>query len=206
MTNPTGSGSNLPPEDQPGWGAPPPQPGYGQQPPYGQAPGYGQQPPYGQQPGYGQAPGYGQPYPAAPGYDAPAATTPMMDFGTAVRSVLTQYATFTGRARRSEFWWFILASFLASIVTSIIDVAIGSEVTAGMGIVSLLLSLALLIPTLAVGARRLHDIGRTGWWQLIGLTVIGYVVLIVFWALDGQPGPNQHGPSPKYQAAGGYGY
>jgi uncharacterized membrane protein YhaH (DUF805 family) len=129
-----------------------------------------------------------------------------MDIGTAVRSVLTQYANFTGRARRSEFWWFILASFLASIVTSIIDVAIGSEVFAGSGIVSLALSLALLIPTLAVGARRLHDTGKSGWWQLIWLTGIGIIVLIVFWALDSELRPNQHGPSPKYQAAGGYGY
>ncbi|MDT0277269.1 DUF805 domain-containing protein [Blastococcus goldschmidtiae] len=186
MTNPPGSGSNLPPEDQPGWGTPPAQPGYGQQP------------------AYGQQPGYGQPYPSAPGYDAPAAATPMMDIGTAVRSVLTQYAVFTGRARRSEFWWFVLASFLASIVTSVIDVAIGSEVYAGTGIFSLLLSLALLIPSLAVGARRLHDTGKSGWWQLIWLTGIGIIVLIVLWALDGHPGPNQHGPSPKYQAAGGY--
>ncbi|MGY2128936.1 DUF805 domain-containing protein [Blastococcus sp. SYSU DS0617] len=192
MTNPTGSGPEYPQGGgDPGqsWGAPQQQPGYGQQPQYG------------------QAPGYGQPYPAAPGYDAPAASTPMMDIGTAVRSVLTQYATFTGRARRSEYWWFALASFLASIVTSIIDLAIGSEVTAGMGILSLLLSLALLIPSLAVGVRRLHDTGKSGWWLLIGLVpLIGFIVLIVFFVQDSQPGPNQHGPSPKYQAAGGYGY
>ena len=80
MTNPPGSGSNLPPEDQPGWGAPPPQSGYGQQPGYGQDPGYGQQPAYGQQPGYGQgypaAPGYGQAdYGQAPGAKRPGQVT-----------------------------------------------------------------------------------------------------------------------------------
>jgi uncharacterized membrane protein YhaH (DUF805 family) len=128
-----------------------------------------------------------------------------MSFPNAVRSVLTQYANFHGRARRSEFWWFMLASLLASIVASIIDAAIGSDVGAGTGVVSLLLSLALLIPTLAVGARRLHDTGKTGWWQLIALVpLVGIIVLIVFWAQDGHPNPNQHGPSPKYQAAGGY--
>jgi uncharacterized membrane protein YhaH (DUF805 family) len=196
VTNPPGSGSNLPPEDQPGWGAPPPQ-----QPGYGQAPGYGQQPAYGQQPGYGQG------YPAAPGYSAPSPATPQMDIGTAVRSVLTQYANFTGRARRSEFWWFFLASFLASIVASIIDGVIGSAVVGTTGIVGLLLILALFVPSLAVGARRLHDTGKSGWWQLLLLIpLIGFIVMVVFWAQDGHPAPNQHGPSPKYQAAGGYGY
>jgi uncharacterized membrane protein YhaH (DUF805 family) len=126
--------------------------------------------------------------------------------GTAVRSVLTQYANFTGRARRSEFWWFFLASFLASIVASVIDFAIGSEIVGSTGIVGVLLLLALFVPTLAVGARWLHDTGKSGWWQLLGLTVIGYIVLIVFWVQDSHAGPNQHGPSPKYQAAGGYGY
>ncbi len=202
MTNPPGSGSDLPPEDQPGWGAPPPQ-----QPGYGQAPGYGQQPGYGDAPGYGQQPAYGQPYPSAPGYDAPSAASPQMDIGTAVRSVLTQYATFSGRARRSEFWWFALASFLASIVASIIDAVIGSDLGAGTGVISLLLSLALLIPSIAVAVRRLHDTGKSGWWVLLWLIpIVGWIVLIVFWAQDGHPAPNQHGPSPKYQAAGGYGY
>jgi uncharacterized membrane protein YhaH (DUF805 family) len=189
VTNPPGSGSDLPPEDQPGWGATPPQPGYGQAP------------------GYGQQPGYGQGYPPAPGYSAPPPATPQMDIGTAVRSVLTQYATFSGRARRSEYWWFALASFLASIVTSIIDAVIGSDLGAGTGVISLLLSLALIIPSLAVGVRRLHDTGRSGWWLLIALVpLVGFIVLIVFFCQDSQPGPNQYGPSPKYQAAGGYGY
>jgi uncharacterized membrane protein YhaH (DUF805 family) len=124
-----------------------------------------------------------------------------MDIGTAVRSVLTQYANFTGRARRSEFWWFYLAQFLASIVAGIIDGVLGFP------LFQLVVGLGLLIPMLAVGARRLHDTGRSGWWQLIGIVpIVGWIVLIVFWATDGHPGPNQHGPSPKYQAAGGYGY
>ena len=171
--------------------------GYG-----GTAQGYGGQPQ-----GYGAPqPGYPpQGYAAAPSYAGGGGATPQMSFPDAVRSVLTQYANFNGRARRSEFWWFMLASLLASIVASIIDAAMGSDVGAGTGVVGLLLSLALLIPTLAVGARRLHDTGKTGWWQLIALVpLVGIIVLIVFWAQDGHPNPNQHGPSPKYQAAGGY--
>jgi uncharacterized membrane protein YhaH (DUF805 family) len=198
VTNPPGSGSNLPPEDQPGWGAPPPQqPGYGQAPGYGQQPGYDQQPGYGQQPPYGQQPGYGQGYPAAPGYSAPSPATPQMDIGTAVRSVLTQYANFTGRARRSEFWWFYLASVLASIVAAIIDGILGFP------LFQLVVGLGLIVPQLAVGARRLHDTGKSGWWQLIALVpLVGIIVLIVFFVQDSQPGANQHGPSPKYPAAG----
>jgi uncharacterized membrane protein YhaH (DUF805 family) len=200
MSNPTGSDPNYPQgaQGQPGYGAPQ-QPGYGTP----QQPGYGAP----QQPGYGApVPGYQpQGYGPAPSYAGGGGATPQMGFADAVRSVLTQYANFNGRARRSEFWWFYLASFLASIVASIVDVAIGSEVTAGTGVVGTLLFLALLIPTLAVGARRLHDTGKTGWWQLIALVpLVGIIVLIVFWAQDGHPNPNQHGPSPKYQAAGGY--
>ena len=129
----------------------------------------------------------------------------MLDFGTAVTSVLTQYATFTGRARRSEYWWFALASVLASVVASVLDVAL-TDAAAGAGLFSLVLTLALFLPSLAVGVRRLHDTGRSGWWMLISLTIIGIIVLIVFFVQDSQPGPNQHGPSPKYQAAGGSGY
>jgi len=138
-------------------------------------------------------------YPAAPGYNAPAAATPQMDIATAVRSVLGQYANFQGRARRSEFWWFYLASVVATIVAAILDAVIGAP------IFQIVVGLGLVIPTLAVGARRLHDIGKSGWWQLIGLVpLVGFIVLIVFYAQDGHPTPNQHGPSPKYQAAGAH--
>jgi uncharacterized membrane protein YhaH (DUF805 family) len=210
MSNPTGSDPNHPQggaQGQPGWGAPQ-QPGYGAP----QQPGYGtpQQPDWGapQQPGYGapQQPGYPQQgYSPAPAYAGGHGAAPSMGMPDAVRSVLGQYANFSGRARRSEFWWFCLASFLASIVASVIDVVVGSEVTSGAGIFEILLLLALLIPTLAVGARRLHDTGRTGWWQLIAIVpLVGIIVLIVFWAQEGHPNPNQHGPSPKFAAATGY--
>jgi uncharacterized membrane protein YhaH (DUF805 family) len=141
------------------------------------------------QPGYNPAPAYS-------GGAAPAAPMSMPD---AVRSVLTQYATFTGRARRSEYWWFGLANLLASIVASVIDQAMGSV------IFGLIVGLGLLIPSLAVGVRRLHDTGRSGWWLLIAFVpLVGAIVLIVFFCTDSQQGTNQYGPSPKYPAASGF--
>jgi uncharacterized membrane protein YhaH (DUF805 family) len=197
MSDPTpGSDPNHPQgaPGQPGWGAPQ-QPGYGapQQPGYGapQQPGYGapQQPGYAP-PGYGPAPTYGW----GPG------PVPSMTFPDAVKSVLNQYANFSGRARRSEYWWFFLANALASIVALIIDAAV-----VGGPLFQWLLTLALLVPGLAVGARRLHDTDRSGWWQLIGLVpLVGVIVLVVFFVQDSRPGPNQHGPSPKFPTAGGY--
>jgi uncharacterized membrane protein YhaH (DUF805 family) len=123
-----------------------------------------------------------------------------MSFTDAIRSCLQQYVGFTGRARRSEFWYFVLFTILVSIVATIIDRAILRS-TGNIGIVASLANLALILPSLAVGARRLHDIGRTGWWQLLSLIpLIGTIVLIVFWVQDSQ-GDNTYGPSPK--AVGG---
>src|SRR4051812_43425059 len=122
-------------------------------------PGYDPNNPQGNQPAWGapQQPGYSP----APAYSGGAGPAPAMGMPDAVRTVLTKYADFSGRARRSEYWWFVLASFLASIVASIIDVAIGSDVVGNTGVVGTLLFLALLVPSLAVGARRLHDTGKT---------------------------------------------
>ncbi|MFY1634608.1 DUF805 domain-containing protein [Solwaraspora sp. WMMB335] len=128
-----------------------------------------------------------------------------MSFTAAVRSVLSQYVGFGGRARRSEYWWFFLFSFLVSIVTSILDVVLGTDFDGSNGLFSLIATLALLLPSLAVGVRRLHDTDRSGWWILIGIIpIIGTIVLLVFFALDGTPGPNRFGPSPKYDAAPGW--
>jgi len=164
-------------------------------------PGYDPTSEQGAQPGWGapQPPGYpSSGYSPAPSYSGGAGPSTMGP-ADAVRSVLTQYAVFTGRARRSEFWWFFLANFIAGIVATIIDAGIGYPVF------QIVVTLGLLIPGLAVGARRLHDTGRSGWWQLLALVpLIGIIVLIVFWATEGDQAPNQHGPSPKYQPAGGY--
>ena len=97
-----------------------------------------------------------------------------MNFGQAISTCFSKYATFSGRASRPEFWWFFLFQILVSIAASMLG-----DVVAG------LVSLAVLLPALAVAARRLHDIGKSGWWQLIMLTGIGLLLLIYWWA---QPG------------------
>ncbi|MES2687237.1 MAG: DUF805 domain-containing protein [Pseudomonadota bacterium] len=99
-----------------------------------------------------------------------------MNFGQAISTCFSKYATFSGRASRPEFWWFFLFQILVSIAASMFGDVING-----------LVGLALLLPALAVGARRLHDIGKSGWWQLIMLTVIGLLLLIYWWV---QPGSN----------------
>jgi len=93
-----------------------------------------------------------------------------MDFVQAIKSCLGQYATFSGRASRSEYWWFFLFQVLVMVATGMLGDVING-----------LASLALLLPALAVGTRRLHDIGRTGWWQLLLLSGIGFLVLLYWW-------------------------
>lgn len=115
-----------------------------------------------------------------------------MSFADAVRSVFSKYATFSGRARRSEFWWFALFSGIVQTVMSLLDAAIGNR------ILGLLVALALLLPSLAVTVRRLHDTGRSGWWIFIALIpLVGVIVLLVFELQDSQPESNAYGPSPK---------
>jgi uncharacterized membrane protein YhaH (DUF805 family) len=111
--------------------------------------------------------------------------------------VLKKYAEFNGRARRKEYWMFVLFNIIISVVLSIIDRVIGNP-EMGLGILGTLYALAVLLPSLAVGARRLHDTGRSGWWLLIGLIpCIGFIVLIIFTVEDSQAGDNQYGPNPK---------
>jgi uncharacterized membrane protein YhaH (DUF805 family) len=131
-----------------------------------------------------------------------------MSFQDAIKTCLQRkYADFHGRARRSEYWFFILFTAIVSIVGSILDAIFGLRTGAasgGTGPIQGLLQLALLVPTLAVGARRLHDTGRSGWWLLIGLIpIVGWIILIVFFVQDSQPA-NQYGPSPKEYGDAGY--
>ncbi|ENW32011.1 DUF805 domain-containing protein [Acinetobacter lwoffii] len=105
---------------------------------------------------------------------------------------LTNYANFSGRARRKEFWFFMLFCVILGIVTEVIDTVLGTK-----PLVNSLLNLALLVPSLAVGARRLHDVGRSGWWQLLTLTVIGILVLIWWWATETKQQNNEYGAPAK---------
>ncbi len=114
-----------------------------------------------------------------------------MTFSEAVRYCLNNYVTFSGRADRPQYWWFILFNILVAIVAGIIDwILFGPD----SRIIGALAGLALLLPTLAVAVRRLHDMDHTGWWILIGLTGIGGLVLIVWFCFRGTDGPNRFGP------------
>jgi uncharacterized membrane protein YhaH (DUF805 family) len=115
-----------------------------------------------------------------------------MEFVPAVRKALQNYAQFEGRAIRSEYWWFALFNVLVLVAATILDTLLGNAT-----IFEILASLALLLPGLAVGARRLHDIDRSGWWLLVGLVpVLGGLLLIVWFATPGKPGPNRFGGDP----------
>jgi uncharacterized membrane protein YhaH (DUF805 family) len=125
-----------------------------------------------------------------------------VSFPDAVRICFSKYADFNGRARRSEFWWWALFTVLLGFVASIIDAVLGTTNSTGSGLIASLANLAVLLPSLAVGSRRLHDIGRSGWWQLLWLAIcVGWIVLIVWYVQDSQ-GDNKYGPSPKANAAG----
>ena len=106
--------------------------------------------------------------------------------------VLKSYAVFEGRARRKEYWMFVLFNLVATFVLMLVDVAIFR-----VRLLSGIYSLAVLIPTIAVGVRRLHDTNRTGWWMLvIIIPAIGWIILLVLMAMEGTRGPNRFGPDP----------
>ena len=115
-----------------------------------------------------------------------------MNFMEAVTTVFSKYADFNGRAARPEFWWFALFNVIASTIVGFVSQAIF-----GMDILSYIYALAVLLPGLGVAVRRLHNIDRSGWWILVGLIpLIGWVLLIYWYASPGTPGANQFGEAP----------
>ncbi|WP_380163853.1 DUF805 domain-containing protein [Jannaschia sp. R86511] len=121
-----------------------------------------------------------------------------MTFQEAIGRCLRRYAELHGRARRSEYWWFTLFFVLVVTAGGLLDQAFGfTEAPEGGGPVAGLLTLALLLPLLGVGARRLHDTGRSAWWLTLGLVPVGGVVVLLLWAAQpSQPDANEHGPAP----------
>lgn len=114
-----------------------------------------------------------------------------MGFTDAVKSFFNNYATFSGRSSRSEFWYVMLFSLLAGFATGIVDAIIGAPLTNG------LFCLAILIPSLALTSRRLHDTDHSFWWLLIVLVpFIGAILLLVWYCTKGTNGPNRFGPDP----------
>lgn len=115
-----------------------------------------------------------------------------MGFMEAVTSVFRRYVDFQGRSPRSELWWFILFYFIVYIVLAVL-----AGIAPVLGILTFIFGLAVLLPTLAVEIRRLHDLDRSGWWILLGfIPIVGALVLIYWFCLRGTPGDNRFGPDP----------
>lgn len=107
------------------------------------------------------------------------------------------YATFQGRARRKEYWMFFLINFIITILLEILAAASGVFL-----VLFVLYAIAIILPSLAVGARRLHDTGRSGWWQLLSLIpFVGGIVLIIFFCLNSKEGNNKYGSNPKFDTS-----
>lgn len=141
-----------------------------------------------------------------------------MGFGEAIRHNFTHYADFSGRAQRSQYWWWVLFVIVVGIVTNVLDLLLGVRLGAstrdvmigdqvipladqGVGLLTLIFFLVVAIPGLAVQVRRLHDTDRTGWWWLWGtllaiLCCIGFIILLVFYLQRGTAGPNRYGADP----------
>ena len=127
-----------------------------------------------------------------------------MGFTEGVKSFWSNYATFKGRARRSEYWFIQLFLIITNVAVGAIDLALMNGdvdrfiANGGGGIVGLVWILVTIVPALAVLVRRLHDTGKSGWWVLMGFVPFaGAIVLFVFTVLDSTPGENKHGLSPK---------
>ena len=116
-----------------------------------------------------------------------------MDFQTSIKTCFKKYADFSGRASRSEFWWFELFLWITMIVAAIIDTMMLGYSFEDYGPIYIIYCVVTFLPAIAVGARRLHDINRSGWWQLLYITLIGIILLIIWWATVGENKKNNHG-------------
>jgi uncharacterized membrane protein YhaH (DUF805 family) len=122
-----------------------------------------------------------------------------MGFGTAIATCLGKYVDFQGRARRSEYWWWVLFTIILGIVAGILDGIIDPGVPGQIhaGYIGSIMNLAVFLPSLAVAARRLHDTNRSAFWLfLLFLIIIGWVILIIWYCQKGTAGPNTYGPDP----------
>ncbi len=118
-----------------------------------------------------------------------------MDFQTAVKTCFANYITFSGRAPRSEYWYFVLFLMIAGLITGVLDaILFPANVISPLNSI---FSLVTILPSLAVTSRRLRDVDKSGWWQLLWLVpLIGWIVLIIWLVQRGTPGPNRFGADP----------
>jgi len=126
-----------------------------------------------------------------------------MNLKQAVSSVFSKYATFEGRAPRSEYWWWVLFTIMLSWASGLADgilfheyALMHYEQTQVFTPISSLVGLALFIPSIAVGVRRFHDMDRTGWWLLLVMSGIGALIVTIWFMFRGTPGANRFGPDP----------
>ena len=120
----------------------------------------------------------------------------MMDLQTSIKTCFKKFANFDGRASRSEYWWFQLFYIVIIIVAAIFD-SFYVDNSQTMGPVELVSTLVLFIPALSVGVRRLHDVGRSGWWWLASITIIGLIPLLIWTVSIGTKNKNRFGPAIK---------
>jgi len=129
-----------------------------------------------------------------------------MTFPEAIKNNFSKYLTFSGRAPRSEFWWWVLFTLIANIVLGGIDIYLFGTTVVDAGSFTAytnfsplagIFSLVVLLPSISVAVRRLHDTDRSGWWWWLGLIpLVGIIILIVWWATTGTRGPNRYGADP----------
>ena len=120
-----------------------------------------------------------------------------MDLQTSIKTCFNKYAIFSGRASRAEFWWFFLFGILGGIIAAIIDVMIFGYSIEVTGPIGWIFTIVIFLPSFAVGARRLHDTDKTGWWQLLWITIIGGIIVIIWQATMGEKKKNRYGPPVK---------
>jgi uncharacterized membrane protein YhaH (DUF805 family) len=132
-------------------------------------------------------------------FDAPRGAAALKEgFVSWYITVLQKYFVLDGRARRMEYWMFALVNSVIGLALVFVEAVVTGEIPEEGSTLSTAYSLVVLIPSITVGVRRLHDTGRSGWWLLIALIpILGAIVLLVFMVLDGDAGPNEYGPDPK---------
>ena len=116
-----------------------------------------------------------------------------MNFQTSIKTCFNKYAVFSGRASRSEYWFFVLFGVLGGIISAIIDTMILGYSAEVNGPINLIFSVTLILPSISVAARRLHDLDKSGWWQLLWFTIIGGILIIIWHATEGTKKNNSHG-------------
>lgn len=143
-----------------------------------------------------------------------------MDISTSIKTCFSKYVTFSGRAQRSEFWWWVLFIMITNVILTIVDSTLFGTVTTGPGsfeastempVLSGIFGLVTLLPSISVAVRRLHDTDRSGWWYWIALVpLVGFIFLIVWFASEGTRGQNRYGrdplDGPRGSSGGGFSY